>query len=360
MLLEEVSRKRRNEPDLKLFSVIAILIFLGMDIIYSSAFYTKNISFSLQAAITLTLGTIALFMGMAIDTKHWRKIAPYLMIFTLVLLLFVLKWGVKINNAKRWIKVGRFTIQVSEIAKVAIILYLAHLLDNTEELRNFKEFIKTSLPVIITGALIAVEPSISAASIVIFVGFSMIFYAGARLRHLFLVTLFALLLIGSMILAFPHARERILKKTTGGEMYQVKQAKLAIANGGLVGRGPGRGLAKYKYLPEISNDFIFALVAEEFGFIGGISIILLFIFITLRGFYIAREHVHDTYKTTLAMGITVLFSLQAGLHIGINTGLLPPTGVVLPFVSYGKMAILTSMFLAGILLRLYYEIEVKE
>ena len=361
MLSEEVSRKEREEIDIKLFGVVALLVFFGMAALYSSTFYTKNVSFAMQASVTLTLGTISLFLGMAIRTDYWKKIATPLIILTGLLLILVLinGVGVRINGAKRWLRIWKFNFQVSELAKVSLILYLANSLHITgPDIREFKEFAKHVIIVGVIGLLIAVEPSISAASIIVTVGFFMIFYAGARLRHVLIAILSATLLLGALILFYPHARNRILnKKHKSGDLYQVEQSKLAIANGGITGRGPGRGLAKYRYLPEISNDFIFALIAEEYGFVGSFIIVLLFIFLTIRGFYIARKHMVNTYKTTLAMGITLLFSLQAALHIGINTGIIPPTGVILPFVSYGKMAILTNMFLAGILIRLYYEIE---
>ncbi len=358
MISEEVLRKEREQIDITLFSIIALLIFFGMAALYSSTFYAKNVSFATQAGLTLTVGTIALFFGMAVRTDYWKKIAKPLLVFTIVLLIAVLVVGVEINGARRWLKIWRFKVQISELAKISLILYLAYALEEIgADIRDFREFAKLIGIMGFVGLLVAIEPSISAATIILTVGFVMIFYAGARLRHTLLAVLTAFLLIGSLILIYPHARQRIMGK--GGHKngsYQVQQAELAIANGGLTGRGPGRGLAKYRYLPEISNDFIFALIAEEYGFLGSGFIILLFMLLTIKGFRIARKHTLNTYKTTLAVGITLLFSLQAALHIGINTGLLPPTGVVLPFVSYGKLAILTNMFLAGVLMRLSYEI----
>ncbi len=363
MISEEVSRKELKEIDIALFSAIAMLVSFGMAALYSSTFYTKNVSFSTQAILTLTIGIIALFVGMAVRTDYWRAITKPLFVITILLLILVLIKGVTINNARRWLRIWHFKVQISELAKVALILLLADILDDWDtELLRFKKFLIITSIVGFTALLIALEPSISAAFIVFAVGFSMIFYAGARIRHVLVVLLTGAALFSLLILAYPHARNRIMKKSRkhgASELYQVKQAKLAIANGHIIGRGPGRGLAKYRYLPEISNDFIFALIAEEFGFLGSFGIILLFVVITVQGLRIARRHILSTYKTTLAAGITFLLALQAALHIGINTGVIPPTGVVLPFVSYGKLAILVNMFLAGVLLRLSYEIQAE-
>lgn len=362
MILEEVSRKERKEIDITLFTVIAFLISFGMASLYSSTFYIKNVSFLLQAIITLTIGIISLFMGMAIKTEYWRYIAKPLFAITVFLLIVVLIKGETINHARRWLKIWRFKVQISELAKVSLILLFADLLDEWEEqIREFKSFIKITVIAAITSLLIAIEPSISAAFILFSTGFAMIFYAGARLHHLIISILLGAMFFAVLIVTYPHAKSRILHKIHShktSEPYQVKQAKIAIANGHIFGRGPGRGLAKYNYLPEISNDFIFALIAEEFGIIGSLGIILLFMVIIFKGFDIAKKHsFKSTYKSTLAVGITFLLTTQAALHVGINTGIIPPTGVVLPFVSYGKLAILINMFLAGVLLRLSYEIE---
>ncbi len=363
MISEEVSRKERKEIDIILFSAVAMLVSFGMAALYSSTFYSKNVSFSTQAIITLTIGIMALFVGMAVRTDHWRIISKPLFVITIILLMVVLVKGVTIHHARRWLKIWHFRVQISELAKVSIILLFADLLDQwDEDLGNFKKFAILTSIAAGTALLIALEPSISAAFIVFTVGFAMIFYAGARIGHVLLAALLGAMLFVTLIFAYPHARSRILRKEKDknrtSELYQVKQAKLAIANGNIFGRGPGRGLAKYRYLPEISNDFIFALIAEEFGIMGSFGIILLFLIITIQGLRIAKGHILSTYKTTLAAGITFLLALQAALHIGINTGVIPPTGVVLPFVSYGKLAMLVNMFLAGVLLRLSYEIQV--
>lgn len=356
MILEEVSRKERKEIDITLLSAIAMLVSFGMAALYSSTFSSKNISFSTQAIVTMTIGTLALFIGMAIRTDFWRYIAKPLFVITVLLLILVLLKGTTINNAKRWLKIWHFKVQISEIAKVSIILLFATLLDEWEtELSELKKFATLMGLLGITTILIALEPSISAAGIVFSVGLCMVFYAGAKIRHVITVIFMVLILFTTLIFTYPHARNRILTGAKRNEVYQVKQAKLAISNGEILGRGPGRGLAKYRYLPEISNDFIFALIAEEFGILGSFGTILFFIIITIKGFQIAKNHILSTYKTTLAMGITFLIVSQAALHIAINTGIIPPTGVVLPFVSYGKLAILVNMFLAGILLRLSYE-----
>ena len=361
MISEEVLRRERKTIDITLFTAIAFLISFGMAALYSSTFYSKSAFFTTQAILTLSIGTIALFIGMAFKTDYWRVITRPLFVITILLLILVLIKGTTINHAKRWLKIWHFKVQISELAKASIILFLADLLDEWEDsLKGLKTFIKLTIIAALTSLLVAIEPSISAAFVIFATAFAMIFFAGTRVRYVIATIVLGGAIFALLVFSYPHAKNRILGKMGKGqnsELYQVEQAKIAIANGHVLGKGPGKGLAKYNYLPEISNDFIYALIAEEFGLIGSVGIILLFIVITVQGFRIAKRHILSTYKSSLAVGITFLLSLEAALHVGINTGVIPPTGVVLPFVSYGKLAILVHMFLAGVLLRLSYEIE---
>jgi cell division protein FtsW len=293
-----------------------------------------------------------------IDVKKYKKIAFYIFLASLGLtaLVFVPHIGFAHGGATRWLTLGPHTFQPAEFLKIAAVIFLAALLSKYKDktTQGIGSLVSFLLVVGSVTVLMLKQPD-TGTFIVIFLALLAIYLAsGARFIHIGLVLLCCIVALASLVYFRPYVAERFttfLNPTsdTQGSGYQIQQALIAVGSGGMTGRGFGQSIQKFNYLPEPIGDSIFAVAAEEFGIVGTISIILIFIIFALRGFKIAAAS-KDTFGRLLAVGIITLITAQALINIGAIIGVMPLTGIPLSFISHGGTALMFTMAEAGIIL----------
>ncbi len=305
-------------------------------------------------------GLILMYVLSRIDYHKWQKFAPFLVLLGIGMLVAVLIPGIgfKVGNARRWINFGSFLFQPAEFVKLVMILYLASWYDKRQHRVEdlYYGFLPSLAIVGVVVALIVLEPDIGTMLVLASIAAVMFFIGGVRMRYIYATAASALLVLWILIKAAPYRAERFLSflnpsADVKGISYQITQALLAIGSGGIWGVGFGQSRQKYSYLPEPMGDSIFAIMAEEMGFIRICIILLLFLLLAYRGFKIART-APDTFGKLVAAGITCWLSLQALINIGGITGLIPLTGIPLTFISYGSTSLLISLASLGILLNI--------
>ncbi|NKY19165.1 putative lipid II flippase FtsW [Tsukamurella spumae] len=306
--------------------------------------------------IYVGLGVVAFLFALYLRPALLRRVALGSVLISIGLLVAVLVPGVgsKVGGARRWIDVGGFTLQPSEIAKVALILWGAHLLADRGRKGNIKELLLPLGPVVVLmAALVVAEPNQSTAMIIVAVGAMLLFYAGLSSKLIAsLVVVFTLLGV-FFALAEGYRSARVaawLGRTDDalGASYQSNQARYSLADGGLFGVGLGNSTAKWSYLPNAHNDFIFAIIGEELGYLGAGVVILMFGVLTWVGMRIASR-VADPFLRLMAATITTLIALQAIINMGYVVGLLPVTGIQLPLLSAGGNSVILVLFMMGLL-----------
>nr|WP_182199044.1 putative lipid II flippase FtsW [Paraliobacillus salinarum] len=302
------------------------------------------------------IGLVLFIFCIFFNYRHYQKLMKFI-VGILIIMLIVVLFEDPIKGAKSWLFIGGFTIQPAEFVKLGLIMYLASVYSKKQHyISSFGTAVLP--PLVMTGillGLITLQPDIGTAAIIFLIACSVIFSAGIKFRHLSLLIATG---IGVIILAsanmldderlsrFSGAYQPFLDAEDSG--YQLIQSYLAIGTGGLDGLGLGNSIQKLGYLTEAHNDFIMAVVAEELGFIGVALVLSLLAIIVLRGLYIAKK-CQDTFGSLLAIGISSMVGVQAFINLGAISGLLPITGVTLPFVSYGGSSLLVLMISMGIL-----------
>lgn len=360
-------RRAKNQPvDRGLLGIVLILLLFGLIAISSASavlsferFGNTNYYFFRQI-IFVVVGLVAMFIFSKIDYHVWRRWAKPIFLFSLLALAVVLvpQIGFESAGARRWINTGFVLIQPSEFAKLAIIFYLASWFERKKGAEQ--NFIYGILPpLIVIGvllALVVIEPDLGSASMLGVVVFVMLYAAGVRLKYLAGLAGLAIASLFVLIRIAPYRAARLItfldpSLDPRGIGYHINQALLAIGSGGLIGLGLGDSLQKHNYLPEPIGDSIFAVVAEELGFIRIIFIIALFLAFGIVGMKVARA-APDKFGNLVGVGITSWIVLQAFFNIGAISGILPLTGVVLPFISYGGSSLLSTSIGVGILLNI--------
>ncbi|MBR2406036.1 MAG: FtsW/RodA/SpoVE family cell cycle protein [Clostridia bacterium] len=326
----------------------------------SYAYITKQIGYAL-------VGVLFMFIISFVDYHVLHRWAIPIMIFSWALLLLVL-FLPEIQNVHRWIRLGPINIQPSEIAKFAIILLFAHWISHYKE-QGMRQASKGFWPFMLvlgfTAALVVVEPHLSGTMLIIFIGMVMMFIGGTRPAPMVGVILLGVAAVVLMVVVFGYEQDRFevwndpLKvymsdkkygNLTGRDVaWQTVQSLFAIGSGGLMGEGIGNSRQKHLFLPEPQNDFIFAIVCEELGFIGAVLIILLFGFLLWRGFAIGMK-APDKFGSMLAIGLTAQIGLQVALNLAVVTNSMPNTGISLPFFSYGGSSLIMLLMQMGLLL----------
>jgi cell division protein FtsW len=308
------------------------------------------------------LGLIALVVMAQLDYRHLRLFAwPVLLVVIAMLVIIILPGTEAIappsNHARRWLNLGPVQVQPSEFAKLALIIWTAALTVKKQD--KLSSLTRGLVPFLVVWGLVEIliflEPSFSAAAITLLLAMLVVYAGGARIGHFILLGFVALPLLLNQI-GDGYRFERVLTwlhrtLDPAGAGYQIKQALIAIGSGGLFGRGLGHGLQKFHFLPEPHNDFLLAMIGEEWGFLGVLVVIALFAALGLIGYRIARE-APDFFGFLLAIGLTNLIVVQALLHIAVNLALIPTTGVTLPFMSYGRSSLLVCLASVGILLNI--------
>jgi cell division protein FtsW len=355
----------RRTPDVSLFIAVVALLSLGIVMIYSasaivaldrfgdSAFFLKR-----QLLWTL-LGLGAMSVALTIHYERLRRATPVLLLLVAVALVAVLVPGVGrvAGGARRWITLGPLNFQPAEAAKLVLVLYLANYLTNRGV--AVRRIATVWPPLLVTGGLfglLVLQPDMGSAMMLGGLAGVMLFLGGASLWHLAGLGLAALPPLALVTVWEAYRVRRLLAfldpwRDPRGSGFHIIQSLLALGSGGLLGLGLGASRQKFFYLPERHTDFIFAILGEELGLMGTGAVILLFAFVAVRGFRIARA-APDRYGTLLAGGITASIVGQAMLNIGVASGLLPITGVPLPFLSFGGSSLLTTCLGVGILLNI--------
>lgn len=335
--------------DLPLLGLLLLLITMGVIILYSAS--NQNMGMIFRQSMRLLLASVVMMVFAFIPPHKYKLWTPWIYGVGLVLLIAVMLMGKIGKGAQRWLDLGLFRFQPSEIMKLAVPMMAAWYIDRKSLPIDIKTLLITSLLIFIPGALIAKQPDLGTALMVIASGLCVIFLAGLSYR----IILFVLLCIGGAAPLFWHMmhdyqKQRIItlfnpEQDPLGTGYHIIQSKIAIGSGGAFGKGWLFGSQSHlNFLPEHATDFIFAVCGEEFGFVGSLLLIVCIVLISLRCLRIA-SYAQTTYSRLLAAGLAMTFFLSAFVNIGMVMGILPVVGIPLPLVSYGGTAMVT--FLAG-------------
>ncbi len=353
-------------PDSLLFSVVAILVGIGLVMIFSAssalAFTAHHDStyYLKRQLIWLAVALVCAFFAYKVDYRALRKLGPLALVLSIVSLLLVLvpHVGVVVNGAHRWLGAGPLTLQPSEFAKLALVLYLAAKLSTRGE--RITSLVRGLFPLCIALGIVVMlvlkEPDMGTASLLAMVAFTMFFAAGARIEHLVLLFLVTVPAVAITVLSSPYRRARVLAflnpwKDPQNAGFHIVQSLLALGSGGILGVGLGASRAKFFYLPEQYTDFIFAVLGEELGLIGALGVIVLFVIFAYRAVRIALS-APDRFGFFLALGCTALIVIQAFINIGVVTSSWPVTGVPLPFVSFGGSSLVVSLTAVALIINI--------
>lgn len=345
-----------KKVDKSILIITLILVGIGLIMVYSSSAFsslraTDTSGFFLRKhLIPLSIGTVLFIAMVKIDYHFWGKCSYLILSATTVLLIGVLIFGPSVHGVQRWLRFGGFSIQPSEIAKLGVIIFIADFISR-EDPKNLKKGLLPVLGVIATIALlVGLEPSFGALSVLCLVSLVLLFLGGAKVWHLLLI----LLIVGGLgfvsVNQFPYAKARV-SGFLAQEGYQLHQSIYGIGAGGIFGKGLGNGQEKLLFLPYSHTDFIFSIIGEELGFIGCAGISILFFFLLIKGIKIGT-HAESQFGFLLACGISLVIFISACFHIGVSSGLLPTTGIPLPFISFGGSNLLTNLAGIGILLNI--------
>ena len=357
----------QNKLNVKLlYTLFALLIFglimiASAGIAYSRAhFGDQYYFFKHQFFFGVIPGLVILFVVQKINYNFWKKISLPLFILSLIalVLVFVPGFGSRIYGASRWMKLGPFSFQPSEMLKLSIILYLAAWLENrTEKVKDFYEgLLPFSAVVALVSFLLVKQPDIGTLGIIIAISVSIFFVSGATLKHMSLIAISGVAALWILIKMESYRMSRFLvflhpELDPRGIGYQINQALLAIGSGGILGVGLGHSLQKFNYLPEPVGDSIFAIIGEELGLIGCVALVALFVYLAVLGLRVAKN-APDRFSRLTAVGIVTWIIFQAFVNIAAISGVMPLTGVPLPFISYGGTSIIFLLAGVGILLNI--------
>jgi len=349
-----------------LFTVIIILLVGGVVMVYSassvwSLYKFEDSFFYLKRQLLFAgAGMVAMLFFMYIPYTNWKKYSNLLIVLCFILLLIVLIPGIGMvrGGARSWIGVGAFSIQPSEFMKLGLIIFLAALLSDKQKYITSltKGFLPCLLLIFTAFGLIMLQPDLGTGLVLVLTCVTMLFIAGARIPHFIGLGIVGFIGFALLIVSAPYRLNRIFAflnpwEDPLGDGFQIIQSLYAIGPGGLMGLGFGNSLQKYFYLPEPQTDFIFAIIAEELGFIGGLFLIILFFILLWRGVKVALE-APDPFARYLALGIVSMLIIQVIINISVVIGLIPVTGITLPFLSYGGSSLTLTLCSVGILLNI--------
>ena len=357
--------RHRNHIDIATLIAVLTLMLLSLGVVYSASASYALLKFGesehmLEShAIKVLVGMIGMFIAMRIDYHKLQRFTKSGVIVALGLLFVTLVLGGETKGATRWLRLGGVGFQPSEFAKYALLFHLCTLTAVKGELmRDFKRgFIPMMIWVGAVTAAVMLQPNFSMGSMIFLLSLVMLFLGGAKFSHLTLTFAVLVPAILMYMLSAEYRRARIMAFFSGGgaagghSHYQVNQGILGFGNGGIFGVGPGDSKQRDLFLPESYGDFVFSIVGEEYGFVGTIFLMALFLFIMYRGLKIAK-FANDVFGRQLAIAITCAITLYALINAGVTLGLLPTTGLPMPFVSYGGSSMVFSACAVGVLLNI--------
>ncbi|MCK0470663.1 stage V sporulation protein E [Halalkalibacter sp. APA_J-10(15)] len=358
--------KGRRAPDYLLMLTTFSLLAIGLLMVYSASEawasyrFDDSLFFLKRQMFFAGLGIVAMLFMMRIDYWTWRTWSKVLLVICFILLVIVLIPGVGLvrGGARSWLGVGAFSIQPSEFMKMAMIAFLASYLSrNQKKIISFKKGLLPSLSLVMLAfGMIMLQPDLGTGAVMVGTCVVMIFIAGARISHFMWLGMVGVAGFVALIASAPYRIERITSFLNPwsdplGSGFQIIQSLYAVGPGGLLGQGLGESRQKYFYLPEPQTDFIFAILAEELGFIGGTIVICLFGILLWRGIKVALA-APDLFGSFLAVGIISMVAIQVMINIGVVTGLMPVTGITLPLLSYGGSSLTLMLLSIGVLLNI--------
>ena len=358
--------------DLSLFLPALVLALIGYVMITSASMDVVAIKFndpfyqSKRQLLFILLGSCSLMVCLLTPVHVWQKQSPYLLLLAVLLLVAVLIPGLgrSVNGSTRWIPIGSLSLQPSEFAKIAVVAFMAgYLVRQQKEVRNsFSGFSKSSVVLGVFMVLFLLEPDFGAVVVMMSAVLGMFFLGGMRKRHISIVLVAAAALGAITIFAAEYRVKRLMTYLDPwgdpfGSGYQLTQAQIAFGRGGWFGEGLGQSMQKLFYLPEAHTDFVYSVLAEEWGAFGALVVVALYGVLIVRGLNVGQkaERLGRHFSAYLAYGLVLLIAAQAMINIGVNLGLLPTKGLTLPFVSYGGSSMLACAGSLGILLRISME-----
>ena len=368
---------RRFVFDTWVVGTVAALLLIGLVMVASASIGVSDhesgnpFAYFERQLLYVVMGLFAAFIAMAIPTSVWEKHSVALLVGSFALLVLVLVPGIghAVNGSRRWARLGFMNFQVSELARVMLLTYVSsYAVRRAEDLSaSFQGFMK---PVAVLGAaavLLLLEPDFGAATVLMATGLAVLFLAGVRLHHLLVPVVVGVAAMAVLAVTSPYRLRRLVGFLDPWEHpfdsgFQLVQSLIAIGRGQWFGVGLGSGVQKLFYLPEAHTDFVFAVLAEEFGFAGVCVVIGLFAVLVNRALAISRRAADAglQFQSYLAASIGIWLGLQAFVNIGVNMGLLPTKGLTLPLLSYGGSSMLVTLGVLGLLLRINHEAQAAD
>ena len=360
--------------DWRLLTPVAALVALGLVMVYSSsAFlgaerYQSEYFFLERHALRVLIGLAVLLVAARVDYHAYERFAPWALGGSMLLLIVLLALGGEgVRGANRWLSFATINIQPTEFARIACVAYLARLLDRKgERMASLRDGVLPACLVLgLLSVLILLQPNLGSTIALLTTGFVMLHLAGARVRHLGLLVLIGALAAWVQVLRHPYMMDRVQawlglwgsgSVDALGKNWQLSQSILALGSGGVTGAGPGHGLQKVFFLPDPHTDFIYAVIGEELGLIGTGAVLAAYALLFLRGLRIARG-APDRFGFLLAAGLTINLSVYVAMNIAVVTGVIPTTGLPLPFLSYGGSALVVNLGVTGVLLNIARQME---
>ena len=363
--------------DQALVWVTVALLMFGLVMVYSASVAMPDnpkfaryahTHFVMRHALSLVVAFVVAVLAFQVPVTVWEKLAPWLFVVSLILLMLVLVpfIGKGVNGARRWITLGFMNFQPSELAKFAVLLYAADYMVRKMDVKErfFRAVMPMAVAIAVVGLLLLAEPDMGAFMVISVIAMGILFLGGVNARMFFVIALVVVIAFGLMVMLSDWRRERIFayldpwsEKYSMGKGYQLSHSLIAFGRGEIFGVGLGGSIEKLHWLPEAHTDFLMAVIGEEFGLIGVLIIIGLFMWMVRRIMHIGRQSIalDRLFAGLTAQGIAIWFGFQTFINIGVNLGALPTKGLTLPLMSYGGSAILMNLISLAVVLRIDYE-----
>ena len=363
--------------DQALLWVVVALLAWGLVMVYSASIAMPDnprfgkiapTHFLVRHSIALVIAFVAALLAFQVSMATWERVAPWLFVVSIALLIAVLipHVGTVVNGARRWLSLGIMNFQPSELAKFAVLIYASDYMVRKMEVKErfFRAVLPMAVAVAVVGALLLAEPDMGAFMVIAVIAMGILFLGGVNARMFFLI---ALILVGAfavMVMASPWRRERIFayldpfsEAHALGKGYQLSHSLIAIGRGEIFGVGLGGSVEKLHWLPEAHTDFLLAVIGEEFGLVGVLVLIILFLWMTRRIMHIGRQAIalDRVFAGLVAQGVAIWMGFQAFINMGVNLGALPTKGLTLPLMSFGGSAILMNLVAIAVVFRVDYE-----
>lgn len=372
-----VNRNRRNEISYFDYSLLFITVFIicfGLVMLYSASSYEASITFGdskhylTRQVIFVIAGVFFAFWVVKIDYHFYKKPIIALMIYLgsiIIALMVITPIGVEANGAKRWLGIGGFSLQVCEVVKIGVIIYMAYAIDrfgrNVKKLKLFVRCVFYTLAPV--GIIALVTKDLSSSIVIAAIGMLMLFVTCHKISYFLAIAGMGVLGFVGMVILEPFRIERFKvwlnpEKYSAEGGYQILQSLYSLGSGGIFGKGLGKGVQKLGYVPEAQNDMIFTVICEELGVVGGIAVLLMFIFMIWR-FMIVANNAPDLFGSLIVIGVMIHVSVQSIMNIAVVTNSMPNTGVTLPFLSYGGTSIFCLIIEVALVLSVSKRIKVE-